>query len=357
MIDARQRVLRAALIGTGQIARQHLRCLRELPDVEIAAVCDLSPGLAECAAERFGVPRWFRDHRALLAEVRPDVVHVTTPPTSHFHLTMDALDAGAHVIVEKPITTTLTELAALNSRALENNLTIVENYNYLFNEQIIRILEYIANGELGAVTGVNIDICLDILGKGSSFADPNLPHPCLSMAGGAIADFLPHLASLAHCFVGSHRSARTVWTKRSSSPLPSDEFRALVDAEGGIATLGFSASSQPDAFWVRVQGERMHASANLFETRLTINRLRDGPKPLRPLRDALDEAKTIRRAAYKTLWRKLEGGAASYEGLWTLIAETYYAIAHDGTPPVTPKQMIEVNHLIDDLKPVEISQP
>jgi hypothetical protein len=85
---------------------------------------------------------------------------------------------------------------------------------------------------------------------------------------------LPHLASRAHLFVGPHRTAQTVWTKRKPSLLPFDEFRAVVDAERGTAALGFSSSSQPDAFWLRVYGERMQATANLFETRLTF----DGPR-------------------------------------------------------------------------------
>ena len=349
--------VKAALIGTGQIARQHLACLRELPGVETVAVCDLSPGLAECAAERFGVARWYTSHRAMIEEARPDVVHVTTPPPSHFRLAMDALEGGAHVFVEKPATATLGELEALSSRAIAGGLTLVENYNYLFNSQVVRILELVEGGEFGEVVHADVAIHLDIKGEGSPFADPNLPHPCLAMAGGAIADFLPHLASLAHRFVGPHRSARALWSKRLPSPLPSDEFRAIVEGERGIATLSFSANSQPDAFWLRVQGARMHAAANLFETRLTVNRVRGGPKPLRPLRDNLVEAKDVRRAAFGTLWRKLGGGPASYEGLWTLLGKTYQSLADGGPAPITARQVVEVNRLIDALKPVEGQRP
>src|SRR5260370_766805 len=104
--------MRAAVIGAGQIARQHLACLQGLPGVDVAAVCDREPSVAECAAERYGIPSWFTDHRRMLRDVRPDVVHVTTPPTSHHRLAMDALDAGAHVIVEKPATTTFEALRA-----------------------------------------------------------------------------------------------------------------------------------------------------------------------------------------------------------------------------------------------------
>src|SRR6266849_3295260 len=237
--------VKAALIGAGQIARQHLACLKTLPGVELAAICDLSPATAEAAAERCGIRAWFTDHRAMLEKVRPDVVHVTTPPTSHFRLAMDSFDAGAHVIVEKPATSTFEELETLTRRAQEAARYLVEDYNYLFNRAPQAILGRIKSGQFGAVTHVEVLICLDILGP-NGFADPNSPHPALTLTGGAIADFLPHLASLAHLFVGPHRTAQTVWAKRKPSPLPFDEFRALVDAERGTADLGFSSSAQPD---------------------------------------------------------------------------------------------------------------
>jgi predicted dehydrogenase len=172
------------------------------------------------------------------------------------------------------------------------------------------------------------------------------------MVGGAIADFLPHLASLAHQFVGPHRSVQTLWSKRGArpSPLPSDEFRALVDAERGSALLGFSANTQPDAFWLRVYGEKMQAVANLFETRLTIDRVRGGPKPFRPLLNGLREARDVRRAALSSLKRKLSGTSPVYEGLWDLLARTYQALGAGTEPPITPRQMIAVNRLVDDLK-------
>jgi predicted dehydrogenase len=343
--------MRAALIGAGQIARQHLTCLKTLTGVELAAICDLSPATAEAAAERYGIQAWFTDHRAMLERIRPDVVHVTTPPTSHFVLAMDSLDAGAHVVVEKPATSTFEELQMLVRRAQEAGRHLVEDHNYIFNRAPQEILRLIRSGEFGAVTHVEVLICLDILGA-SGFADPNSPHPALTLAGGAIADFLPHLASLAHLFVGPHRKAHTVWTKRKSSLLPFDEFRSVVDGERGTAALGFSSSSQPDAFWLRVYGERMQATANLFETRLTFDGLSNLPKPLRPLFSALREAKTVRRAAVATLLRKFKGPGA-YEGLWELLARTYRALADGSAVPVTASDVLEVNRMVEALKPKE----
>jgi predicted dehydrogenase len=343
--------VKAALIGAGQIAKQHLACLNTLPGVDLAAVCDLSPATAEAAAERFRVRSWFTDHRAMLEKARPDVVHVATPPTAHFRLAMDSLDAGAHVIVEKPAAPVLEQLEALVRRAQDSRRHFVEDYNYLFNPAPQEILRRIESGEFGAVTHVEAFICLDILGP-DGFADPNSPHPALTLAGGAIADFLPHLASLAQLFVGACRSAETVWTKRRPSVLPYDEFRALVDAERGTAVLGFSASSQPDAFWLRVYGERMQAAANLWETRLTFDGPRNVPKPLRPFFSGLEEGKTIRRAALATLLRKFRGPGA-YEGLWGLLARTYRALGDGSALPVTANQVLEVNRMVDALKPKE----
>jgi predicted dehydrogenase len=342
--------VRAALIGAGQIARQHLACLNQLPGVEVAAVCDLSPAVAECAAERHGIPSWFTDHQRMLREVKPDVVHITTPPTSHYRLAMDALDAGAHVIVEKPVTGTLHELETLLACAREKRRELVEDYNYLFNRAPREILQRIETGTFGAVTHVEVLICLDLAGP-AGFADPNSPHPTLTLAGGAIADYLPHLASLAHLFVGPHRQAHSVWTKRTPSILPYDEFRAVVDAERGTAVLGLSGNSQPDGFWLRVYGERMQATANLFETRLTFSRVRAGPKPLRPFLDGVDEGRTVWGAAAGSLLRKLRGGPGVYEGLWQLLRRTYDALATGSALPVPAEQIREVNRLVADLKP------
>jgi len=100
-----------------------------------------------------------------------------------------------------------------------------------------------------------------------------------------------------------------------------------------------------------VFGERMQATANLFESRVTFNRVRPGPKPLQPLFNGLTEGRAIRRAAAGTLWRKFRGGPGAYEGLFELIGRSYRALADGSTPPVSVEQVLEVNRLVRDLKP------
>jgi predicted dehydrogenase len=341
--------VKAALIGTGHIARQHLGCLAELPSVELVAVCDRSPAAAEIAAERFGAPRWFTDHEAMLEQTRPDVVHVTAPPHVHFALAMDALSAGSHVVVEKPAAAMAAEVAALLDRARAAGRRLVECHNYLFNRPLLGLRRLFDDGELGEVVHVEVSMCLE-LGAGSPFADRNLAHPTLTFPGGAIADFLPHLASIAHAFVGPHRTAHAVWGKRdAASPLPSDEFRGLVDAERGTAALSFSAHGQPDVFSVRVTGTRGRATAGLFEPRLVVERLRDVPRPLVPTLNGLHEGRTATRAAIASLARKFQGGPGGYEGLWSLIELSYAALEAGVEPPVADEQILAVHRLIDDL--------
>jgi predicted dehydrogenase len=336
--------MKTALIGTGQIAQQHLACLRTLPAINLVAVCDRSRAMAESAAERFGVGAWFTDHQAMLESVRPDVVHITTPPQSHFRLAMDALAAGAHVIVEKPLTAVADQVAVLLRSASEAKRVLVEDYNYIFNAPVRRIVDLAQSGDLGEIVDIEVKICLDLL------ADGNVPQACLGMPGGAIADFLPHLASLTHCLVGPHRAVRSHWSKRTAdSPLPFDEFQAIVVAERGSAVVGFSAHAQPETFWVRVNGTRMRVSVDLFDTHMTINRLDAGPRPIARLRDRLREARDIRRGALRTLCKKVVQGPGTYDGLWNLLARTYQSLQSGAEPPITTCQIAQVNELVTAL--------
>lgn len=313
-------------------------------------VCDLSPALAEAAAERFGVAAWFTDHREMLEATSADVVHIGTPPRTHYALAVDALEAGAHAFVEKPITTQLDEWSQLRELAEERGLQLIEDHNYLFNETTLRLKRWVDSGRFGEVTHVDVTIHLDILGEGSRMVDPNVPHPSLSLPGGVIAEFLTHMAYLSYAFVGEHRGVRTLWQKRSQdTPLPSDEFRALIDAERGTASLCFSAHAQPDCFLLGVHGTRMRAEAHLFEPRLVSERLMGGPRPLLPLRNGLRRSFEELSGAFGSLWRKLGGGPGAYEGQWELLRRTYESLERGSPPPVSLDQIDSVNRLVAEL--------
>jgi hypothetical protein len=96
----------------------------------------------------------------------------------------------------------------------------------------------------------------------------------------------------------------------------------------------------------------MQATANLFETRLTFDEPRNVPKPLRPFFSGLEEGRAIRRAALATLLRKFKG-PGTYEGLWELLTRTYRALADRSALPVTATDILEVNRIVEALKPKE----
>src|SRR5262245_24892111 len=340
-------MLRAALIGTGPIAREHLAALATLPRVEVAGLCDLSPARAQATAERFGVKKWFTDYGAMLAETRPDLVHVTTPPTSHFAIARDCLTSGLNVLCEKPITAEYEEFLELKRLAERAGLMLMENQNYRFNAPILRIRQLVASGELGDVADVQVHLFLNVNAPGSRYTDPNVPHPCLKMRGGIIADFLTHMCYLVYLFAGRPLGLRTTWSKRAAdSPLPADEFRALVKGERATASMSFSGNAQPNGFWLRVAGTRMCVETNLFEPpRLVCRRLRRGPPPLATFVDGLAESQAVLRGTIGGLSRKL-GGVSIYDGLVELVARTYGALEQKGPPPVPLEEIDDVARMV-----------
>ena len=101
-----ERKVRIGIIGCGGIANQkHLPSLHTLPNVEIVAFCDIIVEKAEAAAKRYGTPdaKVYKDYKELLKDKSIEVVHVCTPNRSHSFITVDALEAGKHVMCEKPM--------------------------------------------------------------------------------------------------------------------------------------------------------------------------------------------------------------------------------------------------------------
>ncbi len=100
------RTVKVGIIGCGGIANgKHMPSLKKLDNVEMVAFCDIIPERAQKAAREYGTPdaRVYTDYRDLLREQEIEVVHVLTPNRAHSFITVDALDAGKHVMCEKPM--------------------------------------------------------------------------------------------------------------------------------------------------------------------------------------------------------------------------------------------------------------
>ena len=97
-------MLKVAIVGCGKIADAHAAQILRIAGCEIVGVCDREPLMARQLCERFPVKRYFTDLAELVTEARPDVIHITTPPESHFDIARFCLEHGCHVYVEKPFT-------------------------------------------------------------------------------------------------------------------------------------------------------------------------------------------------------------------------------------------------------------
>src|SRR5437763_15841590 len=99
--------LRAGVIGTGFIGPVHMEALRRL-GVQVIALCDV-PNVVKAAAEKFGIPQAFGNYKEMLASPDVDVVHITAPNRCHCEMSLAALEAGKHVVCEKPLAMNTSE--------------------------------------------------------------------------------------------------------------------------------------------------------------------------------------------------------------------------------------------------------
>ena len=334
---------RAAIIGLGGVSAMHVRKLARLPGVEIAGICDLSQTVADAVAERDGVGPVFTDHRRLLAEVRPDAVHVTTPPHTHRAIACDALEAGAHVLVEKPIATSWSDYAAMRDAARRADRMLVENHNYLFGDTVQRALAAVREGRIGDVVTVDVSYGIPLAQRDGPYAERHLPHFAHAMPGGAMQNFATHAAYLTLAFLGDFRDVH-VWTgRRAPDGLSDDEMRALVTAERRCGVLTLTSHAQPSYCWVLVRGDAGTLELDVYNWRLHIEGAGAGPAKI--------GAGLRHGAGYVASTLALTARAATarhdyYQGLERLLALFYEAIGTGGPPPVPPEDMDRTNRLM-----------
>ncbi len=142
-------MLKIVIVGCGKIADSHASQIQRIPECEIVGVCDREPLLARQLYERFPVKRYFVDLTELLTETRPDVVHITTPPESHFEIAKLCLEAGCHVYVEKPFTLNADEARRLIALANKRALKVTVGHDEQFSHVARRMRTLVRNGFLG----------------------------------------------------------------------------------------------------------------------------------------------------------------------------------------------------------------
>ncbi|HEY9881008.1 MAG TPA: Gfo/Idh/MocA family oxidoreductase [Leptolyngbyaceae cyanobacterium] len=341
--------LRAAVIGTGAISKEHLSFIANSPLAQLVGVCDLSRIAGQYAAKRFGAEACFTNYQDMLKAVSPEVIHILTPPQTHPRIAADCLKAGAHVICEKPITLSYLEFKDLWEVAKECDRTLIEDQNYRFNEPVLQIQKLIQDGTLGEIQDVEIRLALDI--RGGRFDDENLPNPIHKMPAGVIHDFITHMTYLALCFIPDLEFGKVSshWSNHGGSPLYKyDDLDALVIDGSRHARLRFSCFTQPDAFQITVRGTRGFAETDLFLPYVRCVVPRSGGKQLSPLINHFESGKELMGASFRNFRRKIMQ-KTPYEGLHRLMGMTYEALLRGEAPPISFDDMARTSRFIDAL--------
>ena len=142
-------MIRVGIIGCGKVADQHLTQIQRIRGAEIVAVCDTEPLMAVQMYERFKAKKYFTNVKEMLQAREVDVVHITTPPQSHFELGRLCLQAGCHVYIEKPFTLKTGEAEELISLAMEKGLKLTAGHNAQFTHAMVRMRGLVQSGYLG----------------------------------------------------------------------------------------------------------------------------------------------------------------------------------------------------------------
>lgn len=148
-----QEKLRVAIIGSGMIAlTAHVPSWKALPkDVELVATADIIPERARQLAEAAGIPKHYGDWQKMLDEVKPDLVSVCTPNAYHAEQTIAALQAGAHVLCEKPISTCYENAARMYEAAEAAGKVLMVGQSTRFTNVPFAAKKLIERGRLGEI--------------------------------------------------------------------------------------------------------------------------------------------------------------------------------------------------------------
>lgn len=147
------RKLKVGIIGTGWIAESHIDSYKRMKDVEVVALADLIEGKAERFAERFGVPfvRFYRSGHEMLEKEELDAVSICTYNATHAECTIDALEHGVNVLLEKPMCVTLDEAIAIRRAEKKSGKVLSIGFQPRFDANMQMIKRIVQSDALGEV--------------------------------------------------------------------------------------------------------------------------------------------------------------------------------------------------------------
>ena len=255
--------LRGALIGFGFIMGQgHAPAYRKRAashgDVEIVAVADVCEARRAAAHDAFPGARVYEGHVALLRAEAPhlDFVDIAAPPSEHAPIALDALDAGCHVLCEKPFATSAELAWAMLDRARMRNRTIFPCHNYRHAPVVKAVRSVIDSGVIGPVRLVTLQTFRNTHARGVKEWRPDWRRERHFSGGGIAMDHGSHTFYLACDWMGACPESISARTRTTGSYDTEDDFSCSLRFPAGVATAHLTWNAGFRKVIYTVQGER-----------------------------------------------------------------------------------------------------
>jgi len=349
-------MLKVAIVGCGKIADAHAAQILRIPGCEIVGVCDREPLMAQQLAERFPVKRWFTDVAELVSEAQPDVIHITTPPASHFDIARFCLEHDCHVYVEKPFTLDAHEAQRLVDLAERRGIKLTAGHNLQFSHAARKVRALVTDGYLGG-RPVHMESHYGYNLGDAAYARALLgdkAHWVRRLPGKLIQNIISHgIARVAEFLTGDDVQ---IIAHGFTSPLLKgigeneiiDELRVIIsDSEGTTAYFTFSSQMHPSLHEFRIFGPK-HGLV-LDQDHEIVLRLR-GEKFksyadffIPPVLLAKQHLSNLRRNAKLFLARDFQMDA----GLKVLTESFYRSIREDAPVPIPYREILLTSRIMD----------
>jgi predicted dehydrogenase/nucleoside-diphosphate-sugar epimerase len=325
--------IRVGLVGAGYVASRHLLALKALPHVEVVGLSDVDMARASELAGRFGVPRVYDSLRSM-KDALPDVVHILTPPASHAALTLEALNMGCHVFVEKPMAETVEECDRMIASARQKGLVLSVNHSMLFGPPVRKALAHVARGDCG-------DLLSFTYLRGSDYppySGGKLP-ATYRQGSYPFRDLGVHAIYLIEAFLGPIDGMRVRHYGTGTDPMLSfDEWRLDADCPRGTAHVLLSWNMRPmqNEFWIH--GTRGLVHVDVFLDRCRFFGTYPGPKQLHSIFNGMRHALADLFRIPWYLLGAVTGRVKPSHDIYESVIAFHRALAAGQPPPVTPEE-------------------
>jgi predicted dehydrogenase len=341
--------MKVAIVGCGQIAAVHIPHIRSQPQANIVGITDTSMAQAQELALRCRIPNVFGSLEELLDAQRPDVVHILTPPQTHAALAIEAMEAGCHVLVEKPMAVNLEEAEAMERVAQRRGVKLCVDHNHLFDPAFVRAKTMVEAGRIGQLVWVESFEGFDVGNPDNPYVRPgSADHWVHQLPGGIFQNLAPHPAYLALAFLESPHTAQAVSLKTGRVPTAwADELRVTLTGDKSLGCFMVSLSIQPFMKYVHLYGTQGTIYVNITTNSVRCLKNRALPRALARGMQGIDEGLQLLAATVANTVKVASGRLRPYPGLGVLIERFYQSIAQDHPPPVDSAAGREVVRILD----------